>query len=150
MIKLTLTLLTLLYLQTSFAYVIPEPLKALLKGKSEHTYLGDDCEMRVSQDNQGFHIQAYEREGNGDININNKYGRFTLNDYHELYDFWIYPYGFEATSWYYSDLGSSFDKKSILEVEKFGDGMSKVEIRFKRNNGLFYYTHYHFKCELKL
>lgn len=150
MIKILTAFFTLIFLQTSFAYVVPDQLMALLKGKSEQIYVGDDCEMRVSQDNQGFHIQAYERGANGEIDFNDKYGRFTLNDFYELYDFWAYSYGFEAISWYYSDLGASYDKKSILNVEKLGNGKTKVDIDFKKNNGFFYYTFYHFNCEMNL
>jgi len=150
MTKFIFAFVSLFYFQSSFAYVVPEQLHSLLKGQSEQTYVGNGCEMKVSLDNQGFHIRAYERNQNGEIDFNNNYGRFTLNDLHELYDFWVYSYGFEAVSLHYSDLGSSYDRKSILKVEKMGNGKKRFNIDFKKNNGLFYYTFYDFECEFKI
>ena len=148
MIKFTTAILISLFSQALLAYEVPVKLINLLKSSKEQIYVGQNCEMRAYQDNEGFHIAAYERDGNGNIDKSN-YGKFTLNKQHELDDFWDYSNGFEAVSYFRSPLGSSFDLKSKILVQKFSE-KSLVEIVFQRSNGLFLYTFYHFECELGL
>jgi hypothetical protein len=149
MLKITFTFITLLLAQSLFAYEVPASLKALLKNKKEQLYVGSGCEMKVFENAQGFHIDAYERDGNGEINQDYDFGRFTLNESYELYDFWQHSYGFEAVSRYFSDQGASFDRMATMLVEKMGDKNS-VEITFKKSNGFFMYTYYHFECDFVL
>lgn len=132
MFKFSLLILTLCLTQSLFAYEVPASLRALLKNQKEQIYVGQFCEMKVYENPQGFHIDAYERDGNGNINQNIDFGRFTLNDSFELYDFWQYSYGFEAVSRYFSDFGASFDRISKMKVEKLATGQSVVDIIFKK------------------
>jgi hypothetical protein len=155
MIKSILLAVVFCLVTPAFAYEVPKVLRDLLKNQKEQIYIGtksnqDACEMKVFENKQGFHIEAYERDHNGNIDRKGDFGRFTLNDNYELYDFWQDALGFEAVSYYYSSFGSIYDEKSILKVDKYTDAEKFVDITFKKHNGYFMYTHYRFKCWMKL
>ena len=140
---------------STFGYEVPKALRALLKNQSEQTYVGSEgentsCEIKVFENKQGFQIEAYERDHNGNIDRIGNFGRFILNDSYELYDFWEDAFGIEAVSDYYSSFGSIYDEKAILKIEDYNNREKFVDITFKKNNGFFMYTHYHFECFMKL
>ena len=149
MIKLSSAILLLILSHSLFAYEVPVKLKNLLKNKQEQVYIGQRCEMNAFLDNEGFHIAAYERDSNGNIDKNNNYGKFTLNNQYELDDYWDYSNGFEAVSYYRSVMGSSFDLKSTITLQQV-KGVGMVDIIFQRSNGFFFYTFYHFSCDVVL
>ena len=149
MIKFSSAILLLILSHSLFAYEVPVKLKSLLKNKQEQVYVGKRCEMRAFLDSEGFHIAAYERDSNGNIDKNNNYGKFTLNNQYELDDYWDYSNGFEAVSYYRSGMGSSFDLKSTITIQQVKD-VGMVDIIFQRSNGLFFYTFYHFSCDVVL
>ncbi len=150
MINFAAGLITIFLCQSLFAYEVPAPLRNLLKNQKEQIYVGRNCEMKVYENQQGFHIDAYERDGNGNINQDFNFGRFTLNDSYELYDFWQYSDGFEAVSRYFSDFGVAFDRMSTMTAGGVINGKRLIEINFKRHNGLHMSTFYEFECSITL
>jgi hypothetical protein len=149
MIKFSSAILLLILSHSLFAYEVPVKLKSLLKNKQEQVYVGQGCEMKAFQDNEGFHIAAYERDSNGNIDKDTNYGKFTLNNQYELDAYWDYSNGFEALSYYRSGMGSYFDLKSRITLQQV-KGVGIVDIFFQRFNGIFFYTFYHFSCEVVL
>ena len=149
MIKFFTTILILIFSHSLLAYEVPVKLKNLLKNKQEQIYIGQNCEMRAFQDTEGFHVEAYERDSHGNIDTNNNYGIFKLNNQYELDDYWDYSNGYEAVSYYRSIMGSSYDLKSTIMVQRQKE-KSMVDIVFQRSNGFFFYTFYHFACDMVL
>ncbi len=151
MTKLTAAFVTLFFSLTVVAYEVPEPLKNLLKNQKERIFIGQEpgggsCELKMYENRQGFFMDAYERDHAGEINQEDQFGRFTLNDDHKLEDFWQYTYGFSVITHYSSDFGASFDRKSFVRIEEELPGKIQINIDFKRSNGFFLYTFYKFNC----
>jgi hypothetical protein len=149
-------LLAFIFSVTAFGHEVPKELNDLLQGQKEKIYIGktegqeEPCEIRVFENDYGFYIDAYERNENGDIDINDKFGRFIISEFDELYDFWSDNFGLEAVSVHFSPVGSSFDRKAIITIEEYWGGEKLLNFTYKKNNGMFFYTIYELACVLSL